>query len=197
MRDMLAGDFMIPPVVHTQSIIIYPHFGQANFIFQLDHSVSWSNSILWQSGWESTWVCYVIYKLVKDFFIRPSFSGSQWNALFLDTFMYTAQELLYSLTVGTIISWNDMVQKFTYKYFPPSKVFKLIHNISISNQLVFESFHEAWKRVTKEAYTSLLPTNRSAVDATSNSSITTMNIWEAYNCMREWHKLQRYCLFFF
>ncbi|KAL2525879.1 Aspartic peptidase [Abeliophyllum distichum] len=56
-----------------------------------------------------------------------------------------AREWLDSNPASNITSWNDLVQKFNTKYFPPAKVAQLKHDITVFRQLDSESFHEAWE----------------------------------------------------
>ena len=46
----------------------------------------------------------------------------------------------------SITSWNDLVQKFLTKFFPPGKIAQLVQEINTFRQLEGESLAEAWDR---------------------------------------------------
>ena len=46
----------------------------------------------------------------------------------------------------SITSWNDLVQKFLTKFFPPSKITQLVQEINTFRQLERENLAEAWER---------------------------------------------------
>ena len=47
---------------------------------------------------------------------------------------------------NSITSWNDLVQKFLTKFFPPAKIAQLVQEINTFKQLAGESLAEAWDR---------------------------------------------------
>ena len=53
---------------------------------------------------------------------------------------------LTSQPPDSIISWNDFVQKFLTKFFPPSKIAQLVQEINTFRQLEGENLAEAWER---------------------------------------------------
>nr|GEV49909.1 reverse transcriptase domain-containing protein [Tanacetum cinerariifolium] len=46
----------------------------------------------------------------------------------------------------SILTWEDLVSKFIYEFFPPSRTTNLCNEISKFQQRFNESFHEAWDR---------------------------------------------------
>ena len=57
-----------------------------------------------------------------------------------------AKHWLTSQPPDSIISWNDLVQKFLTNFFPPSKIAQLVQEINTFRQLERENLAEAWKR---------------------------------------------------
>ncbi|CAA3023591.1 Hypothetical predicted protein [Olea europaea subsp. europaea] len=66
--------------------------------------------------------------------------------LFPHTLWDRALEWLDSQPIASITTWNDLAQKFCTKFFPPAKITKLKHDISIFRQGETESFDKAWNR---------------------------------------------------
>lgn len=65
--------------------------------------------------------------------------------LFPHTLKDTARECFLCLPPGSIQSWNDMVQKFTMKFFPPSQVHQVRNEVHTFKQKELESYLEAWE----------------------------------------------------
>ena len=57
-----------------------------------------------------------------------------------------AKHWLTSQPPDYIISWNDLVQKFLTKFFPPSKIAQLVQEINTFRQLEGENLAEACER---------------------------------------------------
>ena len=57
-----------------------------------------------------------------------------------------AKHWLTSRPPDSITSWNDLVQKFLTKFFPPAKIAKLVQEINAFKQLEGENLAEAWER---------------------------------------------------
>ena len=53
---------------------------------------------------------------------------------------------LISQPPDSITSWDDLVQKFLTKFFPPGKIAQLVQEINTFGQLEGESLAEAWDR---------------------------------------------------
>ena len=57
-----------------------------------------------------------------------------------------AKHWLISQPLDSIISWNDLVQKFLKKFFPPLKIAELVQEINTFRQLEEEKLVEAWEK---------------------------------------------------
>ena len=57
-----------------------------------------------------------------------------------------AKHWLTSQPPDSITSWNDLVQKFLTKFFPPSKIAQLVQEINTFGKLEGENLAEAWDR---------------------------------------------------
>ena len=57
-----------------------------------------------------------------------------------------AKHWLTSQPPDSITTWNDLVQKFLTKFFPPSKIAQLVQEINTFGQLEGENLAEAWDR---------------------------------------------------
>ena len=57
-----------------------------------------------------------------------------------------AKHWLTSQPTDSITSWNDLVQKFLTKFFPPSKIAQLVQEINTFGQLEGENMAEPWDR---------------------------------------------------
>ena len=57
-----------------------------------------------------------------------------------------AKHWLTSQPPVSITSWNDLVQKFLTKFFPPAKIAQLVQEINTFGQLEGENLAEAWDR---------------------------------------------------
>ena len=57
-----------------------------------------------------------------------------------------AKHWLTSQPLDSITSWNDLVQKFLTKIFPPSKIAQLVQEINTFRQFEGENLAEAWER---------------------------------------------------
>ena len=57
-----------------------------------------------------------------------------------------AKHWLTSQPPDSITSWNDLVQKFLTKFFPPTKIAQLVQEINTFRQLEGENLVEAWER---------------------------------------------------
>ena len=57
-----------------------------------------------------------------------------------------AKHWLTSQPLDSITSWNNLVQKFLTKFFPPSKIAQLVQEINTFRQLEGENLAKAWER---------------------------------------------------
>ena len=56
-----------------------------------------------------------------------------------------ARGWMQSLSMGSIITWEDMATRFLEKFFPPAKSAQLRTEISIFRQMETENLYEAWE----------------------------------------------------
>ncbi|XP_022855936.1 uncharacterized protein LOC111377113 [Olea europaea var. sylvestris] len=195
--NMLVGDFMTPQIIQSQSSIVYPLFGQPNF--QLKTNVIH----LFQNGHQfygrSDENPHIHVSQFLEMCQHFKYQGISDDAIKLRLFPHTlrdrALEWLDSQPIASITTWNDLAKKFCTKFFPPAKITKLKHDISIFGQGETESF-EAWNRFknmlwkcphhginkglqVQYFYAGLLPSYKSLVDSSSNGSLSTKTIDEA------------------
>ena len=57
-----------------------------------------------------------------------------------------AMHWLTSQPLDSITLWNDFVQKFLTKFFPPSKIAQLVQEINTYRQFEGENLPESWER---------------------------------------------------
>ncbi|KAK8947387.1 hypothetical protein KSP39_PZI006995 [Platanthera zijinensis] len=78
------------------------------------------------------------------------FNGASEDAILLSLFPFSlegrAKDWLESLPNDSITTWEQLLEKFLNKYFPPSKTAKLIRDITTFMQNHGESLYEAWER---------------------------------------------------
>ncbi|XP_024021730.1 uncharacterized protein LOC112091702 [Morus notabilis] len=77
-------------------------------------------------------------------------TGVTEDALRLKLFPYSlrdrARVWLNSLPPDSVVTWDDLAEKFLMKYFPPTKNAKLRNDITSFQQADGESLYEAWER---------------------------------------------------
>ena len=66
--------------------------------------------------------------------------------LFLLSLSDWAKHWLTNQPLDSITSWNDLMQKFLTKIFPPSKIAQLVQEINTFRQFEGENLAEAWER---------------------------------------------------
>ena len=78
------------------------------------------------------------------------YNGVTEEALRLRLFPHSlgdkAKHWLTSQPLDSITSWNDLVQKFLTKFFPPAKIAQLVQEINTFRQFEGENLAEAWDR---------------------------------------------------
>ena len=131
-------------------------------------------------------------------------AGATQDALRLRLFPYSlrdrARAWLNSLLYDSIITWNELPDKFLMKYFPPTKNIKLRNEITSFHQLEDESLYEAWERFKEllrrcphhgipyciqleTFYNGLNPSTRLMVDASANGALLSKSYTEAYEIL--------------
>ena len=111
-----------------------------------------------------------------------------------------ARAWLNSLPFDSIVTWNELVDKFLKKYFPPTKNTKLRNEITSFHQLEDESLYEAWERFKEllrrcphhgipcciqleTFYNGLNPSTRLMMDALANGALLSKSYTEAYEIL--------------
>ena len=108
-----------------------------------------------------------------------------------------AKHWLTNQPPDSITSWNDLVEKFLTKFFPPSKIAQLVQEINTFRQFEGENLAEAWERfhellrrcphlrLTKwmqvhTFYNGLSDSARTIIDASAEGSLMKKTIDQAY-----------------
>ena len=77
-------------------------------------------------------------------------NGASNDAIRLRMFPFSlkdrAKAWLNTLPSGSVNTWDELAQKFLYKYFPPSKTANLMNEINTSSQEDGESLYKTWER---------------------------------------------------
>ena len=91
---------------------------------------------------------YLHLKLFLEMSDAFKIARASHDALRLRLFPYSLRDrgraCLNSLPLYSITTWNDLVDKFLMKYFPPTKNAKLQNEITSFHQLEDKSLYEAW-----------------------------------------------------
>ncbi|KAD4586318.1 hypothetical protein E3N88_23919 [Mikania micrantha] len=113
-----------------------------------------------------------------------------------------AKAWLSSLPPGSVTTWEDLAQKFLFKYFPPSKTARLRNNITSFVQDDGESLYDAWERYkdlmrkcphhgldswmqVTTFYNGLFPQDRQMIDATAGGAFTDKTPEEGYALLEQ------------
>ena len=109
---------------------------------------------------------------------------------------------LTSQPPDSITSWNDLVQKFLTKFFPPSKIAQLVQEINTFGQLEGENLAEAWERFHKllrkcphhrltrwmqvhTFYNGLRNATRTVIDASAGGALMRKTTDQAYEILED------------
>ena len=102
----------------------------------------------------------------------------------------------------SITTWNDLVQKFLTKFFPPSKIAQLVQEINTFGQLEGENLAEAWDRFHEllrkcphhrltrwmqvhTFYNGLRNATRTMIDASARGSLMKKTTDQAYEILED------------
>lgn len=113
-----------------------------------------------------------------------------------------AKSWLNSLAAGSIVTWEDLAQKFLAKFFPPAKTAKMRNDITSFSQSDGESLYEAWERfkdllrkcphhglpkwlIVQTFYNGLVAATRTTIDAAAGGALMGKSIDEAYDLLEE------------
>ena len=119
---------------------------------------------------------------------------------------------LTSQPPNSITSWNDLVQKFLIKFFPPGKIAQLVQEINTFGQLEGESLAEAWDKFHEllrkcphhkltrwmqahTFYNGLRNATRTVIDASTGGALMKKTTDQAYEILEDaatntnkWHR---------
>ncbi|XP_022860049.1 uncharacterized protein LOC111380654 [Olea europaea var. sylvestris] len=177
--EVSVRDFVNPVPAPIQPPIIYSPFGQANFHIRPNVINLFQNH-----------QCDVI-----------SHKGMSRDAFRMCPFPHTLKEgakiWMMSQPPGSIVSWNDMIQKFTMKFFSPTRVHQIRNEIHTFKQKELESYPETWEmyknllrkcpnlEIPKQVqmyifYYEIRQEFKNMVDASAGGSIMAINVDDAY-----------------
>ncbi|XP_022926214.1 uncharacterized protein LOC111433394 [Cucurbita moschata] len=111
-----------------------------------------------------------------------------------------AKSWLNTLALGTIDSWNSLVEKFLIKYFPPTRNARFRNEIVVFQQFEDDTLSEAWERFKEMLrkcphhglphciqmetfYNGLNIATKQVVDASANGAILSKTYNEAYEIL--------------
>ena len=140
---MLLEEFTLPPTV-VQSAIRRPPIQANNFELKTITLQMLQNIQFHGFPSENSNIHLTNFIEVCD---TVKYNGVTEEALRLRLFPFSlgdrAKHWLTSQPPDSIISWNDLVQKFLTKFFPPSKIAQLVQEINTFRQLERENLAEA------------------------------------------------------
>ena len=113
-----------------------------------------------------------------------------------------AKHWLTSQPPDSITSWNDLVQKFLTKFFPPAKIAQLVQKINTFRQLEGENLAKSWERfhellrrcpyhrLTKwmqvhTFYNGLRDATRTVIDASTRGALMKKTTNQAYKILKD------------
>ncbi|HEX7902236.1 MAG TPA: hypothetical protein VF487_00055, partial [Chitinophagaceae bacterium] len=132
------------------------------------------------------------------------FNNVSEDAIRLRMFPFTlkdkARSWLHSQPSDSILTWDDLAQKFLAKFFPPAKSAKLRNDIHTFAQFDSESLYEAWERFKDMLRKcphhgipqwmqlgifcdGLQASTRASIDAAAGGAIMSKNLDEAYKLL--------------
>ena len=143
---MLLEEFALPPTV-VQTTIRRPPIQANNFELKSVTLQMLQNILFHGLPHENPNMHLTNFLEVCD---TIKYNGVAEEALRLRLFPLSlgdrAKHWLTSQPPDSITSWNDLVQKFLTKFFPPSKIAQLVQEINTFGQLEGENLAVAWDR---------------------------------------------------
>ena len=143
---MLLDEFVLPPTV-VQTAIRRPPIQANNFELKSVTVQMLQNILFHGLPHENPNMHLTNFLEVCD---TIKYNGVTEEALRLRLFPLSlgdrAKHWLTSQPPDSITTWNDLVQKFLTKFFPPSKIAQLVQEINTFGQLEGENLAEAWDR---------------------------------------------------
>ena len=201
-RDRAIREYAVPVLHGLNSGIVRPEIQAPQFelkpvMFQMLQTVGQFSGM----STEDPHLHLRLFMEVSDSFKLP---GVSEDALRLKLFPYSlrdrARAWLNSLPSNSVMTWNDLAEKFLMKYFPPTKNAKLRNDITGFQQMDGESLYEAWERYKEllrkcphhgiphwiqmeTFYNGLNGQTRTIVDASANGAILAKSYNEAYEIL--------------
>ena len=143
---MLLEEFALPPIV-VQTAIRRPPIQANNFELNSVTLQMLQNILFHGLPNENPNMHLTNFIEVCD---TMKYNGVTEEALRLRLFSLSlgdrAKHWLTSQPPDSITSWNDLVQKFLTKFFPPRKITQVVQEINTFGQLEGDSLAEAWDR---------------------------------------------------
>ena len=143
---MLLDEFVLPPTI-VQTAIRRPPIQANNFELKSVTVQMLQNILFHGLPYENPNMHLTNFLEVCD---TIKYNGVTEEALRLRLFPLSlgdrAKHWLTSQPPDSITTWNDLVQKFLTKFFPPSKIAQLVQEINTFGQFEGENLAEAWDR---------------------------------------------------
>ena len=199
---MLLDEFVLPPTVVQTSIRRPPI--QANNFELKSVTVQMLQNILFHGlPHENPNMHLTNFLEVCD---TIKYNGVTEEALRLRLFPLSlgdrAKHWLTSQPPDSITTWNDLVQNFLTKFFPPSKIAQLVQEINTFGQLEGENLEEAWDkfhellrkcphhRLTRwmqvhTFYNGLRNATRTMIDASAGGALMKKTTDQAYEILED------------
>ena len=197
---MLVEEFALPPTV-VQTAIQRPPIQANNFELKSVTLQMLQNILFHGLPSENPNMHLTNFIEVCD---TVKYNGVTEEALKLRLFLLSlgdrAKHLLISQPPDSITLWNDLVQKFLTKFFPPVKIAQLVQEINTFKQLEGENLVEAWDRFHEflrrcphhrltrwiqvhTFYNSLRDVTRIVIDASAGGALTKKTTDQAYEIL--------------
>ena len=209
---MLLDEFVLPPTV-VQTAIRRPPIQANNFELKSVTVQMLQNILFHGLPHENPNMHLTNFLEVCD---TIKYNGVTEEALRLQLFPLSlgdrAKHWLTSQPPESITTWNDLVQKFLTKFFPPSKIAQLVQEINTFGQLEGENLAEAWDRFHEllrkcphhrltrwmqvhTFYNGLRNATRTMIDASARGALMKKTTDQAYEILEDaatntnqWHR---------
>ena len=198
---MLLEEFALPPTV-VQAAIRRPPIQANNFELKLVTLQMIQNILFHGLPNENPNMHLTNFLEVCD---TIKYNGVTEEALRLRLFPSLgdrAKHWLTSQPPDSITSWNDLMQKFLTKFFPPVKIAQLVQEINTFGQLEGENLEEAWDRFHEllrkcphhrltrwmqvhTFYNGLRNATRTVIDASAGGSLMKKTTYQAYEILED------------
>ena len=199
---MLLDDFVLPPTV-VQTAIRRPPIQANNFELKSVTVQMLQNILFHGLPHENPNMHLTNFLEVCD---TIKYNGVTEEALRLRLFPLSlgdrAKHWLTSQPPDSITTWNDLVQKFLTKFFPPSKIAQLVQEINTFGQLEGENLAEAWDRFHEllrkcphhrltrwmqvhTFYNGLRKATRTMIDASARGALMKKTTDQAYDILED------------